>query len=67
MGNTNRHPLTRAQADYLKALQADAARAADVFATALNAVALAVHDKGGIRYDFGAEPWIEVTPREGEA
>ena len=57
-------PLARAQADYLKALQADAARAQDVFATALNAIALAAGDKGRVSYDFGPEPFVEVTPGE---
>lgn len=64
MSEEHKHKLTRAQADYLKALQAEAARTADAFATALNAVALAVRDKGQIRYDFGAEPFVEVTPEE---
>ena len=60
----NRINLTRAQADYLGKLKADAERAADSFATALNALALAVGDKGGIRYDLGTDPWIEVRPAE---
>ena len=59
----NRHNLTRAQADYLKALKADADRAADLFATALNAIALAYGDRGSVAYDFGAEPFVEVRPQ----
>ena len=54
--------LTEHQANYMRALKADADRAQDALATAINAIALAVCDKGGVRYDFGAEPWIEVTP-----
>ena len=62
----NKHKLTRAQADYLKALKADADRAADLFATALNAIALACGDRGGVVYDFGADPFVEVRPKGNE-
>lgn len=62
--------LTRAQADYLAGLRADAQRqaaiaerAVDTWESALNAVALAVSDNGDVFYDFGAEPWVEVKPR----
>lgn len=68
---SNRVPLTRAQADFLAKLKADAERAAafadralDVFHSALNGIALAVGDKGGVTFDFGPDPWIEVTPAE---
>ena len=61
---SNRINLSRAQADYLAKLKAEAERAGDVFATALNALALAVSDNGGIAYDFGAAPFVEVRPTE---
>lgn len=63
--------LTRAQADYLAKLKADAdaavaiaERALDVFQSTMNGIALATSDKGQIRYDFGSEPFVEVTPEE---
>lgn len=56
--------LSEGQANYLRALKADADRAQDALATAINAIALAVCDKGGVRYDLGADPFIEVTPPE---
>ena len=37
--------------------------AADLFATALNAIALAYGDRGSVAYDFGAEPFVEVRPQ----
>lgn len=60
--------LTRAQADLLAKLEADAARSAETFRAALNAVALAVADNGAVSYDFGQDPWLEVKqPSEPQA
>ena len=60
----SRVAITRAQADYLRALQSDATRAQEAFACAIQVVALAADSKGQIKYDFGAEPFVEVTPGE---
>lgn len=61
---SNRVPITRAQADFLKALKDEAERASQYFAVALNTLGLAVNHNGQVSYDLGPEPWIEVKAPE---
>lgn len=60
----SRSALSPAQANYLRALKADADRAHEAFACAIQAVALAVSDMGEVRYDLGADPFVEVVTKE---
>lgn len=56
--------LTRAQADFLANLKANAEAAQMAFAVALNALGLAVDRNGQVTYDLGPEPWIDVKVQE---